>query len=247
MSLLTGHAFPRHAHDQFGIGIFVQGSQRSWSNIGSVESAAGDVIMVNPAEIHDGLPLQGPRGWHMMYLNPEMVMGELREQPQTDNIIMRPVVSDAALGCAMRALFNEVLAATPDPIAAEQALLLCLMRITRYHAFTAAVREPLSPAITLAKEYIDDAPGNAISLSMLADLCGMTRFQLIRSFTREAGTTPHAYLIQARVRLAKRLLLAGHKPAGAALSAGFADQSHLTRAFRRQFGLTPGKYLHAML
>jgi hypothetical protein len=53
----TNHAFPRHSHDHIGIGIMTFGAQRSWSIIGQVESEAGDVIMVNPGEIHDGMPV----------------------------------------------------------------------------------------------------------------------------------------------------------------------------------------------
>lgn len=85
MSLLTEHTFPRHSHDEFGIGIFIQGSQHSWSNIGRVESSAGDIIMVNPAEIHDDLPVQGARSWHMIYINPAVIAYELREWPQAES------------------------------------------------------------------------------------------------------------------------------------------------------------------
>lgn len=48
MSLVTEQSFPRHSHDQFGIGIFTQGAQRSWSHLGKIEAAAGNIIMVNP-------------------------------------------------------------------------------------------------------------------------------------------------------------------------------------------------------
>jgi AraC-like DNA-binding protein len=48
------------------------------------------------------------------------------------------------------------------------------------------------------------------------------------------------------VRLARRLLAAGRPPAEAALQVGFADQSHMTRAFVRQFGITPGRYRAAI-
>ncbi|EIT8869842.1 AraC family ligand binding domain-containing protein, partial [Salmonella enterica] len=46
MTMLTEHSFPRHSHDQFGIGIMTMGAQRSWSSLGKVESHTGDIIMV---------------------------------------------------------------------------------------------------------------------------------------------------------------------------------------------------------
>jgi AraC-like DNA-binding protein len=78
--------------------------------------------------------------------------------------------------------------------------------------------------------------------SKLAALTGVSRFQLLRGFAREIGITPHAYLVQRRVRLARQLLAAGQTPAQAAVQAGFADQSHLTRAFVRHLGITPARY-----
>jgi AraC-like DNA-binding protein len=46
--------------------------------------------------------------------------------------------------------------------------------------------------------------------------------------------------------MARRLLAVGEPPANAAQLSGFADQSHLTRAFVRQFGITPGRYKAAV-
>lgn len=74
MSMLTEHSFPRHSHDQFGIGIMTMGAQRSWSSLGKVESHTGDIIMVNPGEMHDGAPIDGVRGWHIVYLDPGVVV-----------------------------------------------------------------------------------------------------------------------------------------------------------------------------
>ena len=68
VSLTSSHVFPRHSHDQIGIGILTEGAQRSWSGIGPVEAEAGDVITVNPGEIHDGAPMgDRPRSWRMLY------------------------------------------------------------------------------------------------------------------------------------------------------------------------------------
>ncbi len=47
----------------------------------SVNASAGDVIMVNPGEIHDGAPLDvNARGWRMVYFDPDLVARELREE-----------------------------------------------------------------------------------------------------------------------------------------------------------------------
>lgn len=53
----TRHAFPRHTHQQFGIGVIHQGAQKSASGRGMVEAGPGDVITVNPNEVHDGSPI----------------------------------------------------------------------------------------------------------------------------------------------------------------------------------------------
>ena len=59
------------------------------------------------------------------------------------------------------------------------------------------------------------------------------------------GMTPHAYLVQRRLALARSLLAGGQSIAEAATAAGFADQAHLTRVFRRCLGYTPAAYARA--
>ena len=71
MAFVSNHEFPRHSHDQFGIGVLERGGQRSWSSAGTVRASPGDVIMVNPGEIHDGTPLGGtPREWKILIPRP---------------------------------------------------------------------------------------------------------------------------------------------------------------------------------
>jgi AraC-like DNA-binding protein len=100
--------------------------------------------------------------------------------------------------------------------------------------------------VAKAIQRLDSAPDTQVSLAELASLSGVSRFQLLRGFAREVGITPHAYLVQQRVRLARRLLADGEAPAQAAIQAGFADQSHMTRAFVRQLGITPSRYRAAI-
>lgn len=245
ISLLTEHSFPRHSHDQFGIGIVIQGTQRSWSHLGNVQASAGDIIMVNPGEIHDGQPLQGPRGWHMIFFEPDVMAQELQHDSKTQDILMSPVVTDPALSSHMRTMFDKINAPHPDSTAIEEAFILSLMRVTQYHIFSKLPLKKYTPPVILAKQYLDDCPEEKITLSQLAALCDISRFQLIRAFSHELGITPHAYLVQSRIRLARKLLSGGKTIIDTALMTGFADQSHLTRAFQKQFGMTPGYFLSA--
>src|SRR3546814_19206 len=69
----SDRSFARHAHDTFGIGLITEGAQRSWSGRGAVEAACGQLITVNPGEVHDGKPVGPARSWSMLYLSPRLV------------------------------------------------------------------------------------------------------------------------------------------------------------------------------
>jgi AraC-like DNA-binding protein len=77
----------------------------------------------------------------------------------------------------------------------------------------------------------------------LARLAGLSAFHLCRVFRQSVGMPTHAYQTQLRVRRAKVLLRAGLPITSAALAAGFYDQAHLTRHFKRVVGVPPGSYL----
>ena len=246
MTLYSNHAFPRHSHDQYGIGIMTSGAQRSWSVIGEVESRAGDVIMVNPGEMHDGMPAgRVARGWRILYFDPAMVAGEIAEEAGGE-LIVRPVARDPRLAAQVVRLFAQIARQPADSLAAEESLLSCLMLVSQRHLVGGPSSVSASPSVVKAIRRLDAAPEVPTSLAELAALSGVSRFQLLRGFAREVATTPHAYLIQRRVRVVRRLLAAGKSPSEAALLSGFADQSHMTRAFVRQFGITPGRYQAAI-
>jgi AraC-like DNA-binding protein len=96
-----------------------------------------------------------------------------------------------------------------------------------------------------AKRLLRDRFAEAVSLSDLARETGLSRFHLIRAFSKEVGFPPHAYQIHVRVERARSLLKLGVPPADVAEMVGFADQSHLTRHFKRIMRVTPSTYVHA--
>jgi AraC-like DNA-binding protein len=247
MTLFSDHAFPRHSHDHFGIGIVTSGAQRSWSVAGHVEAEAGDVIMCNPCEMHDGMPTtRQPRGWRILYFNPSFVAAEISAEERGE-MIVRPVVRDARLAVAVTRLFASIECDIADTLAVEERLLQCLLMVSQRHRLDGPHRQSASPSIASAIERLEDAPEIPITLAELARLSGVSRFQLLRGFKRAVGATPHAYLVQKRVRLARKLLAAGLSPSEVAVATGFADQSHMTRAFARLHGVTPARFQRSVL
>ncbi|WP_211222872.1 helix-turn-helix transcriptional regulator [Paludibacterium yongneupense] len=246
----TSRHFARHFHDQFGIGLLLRGGQRSLSGRGIVEALPGDVITVNPGEVHDGAPLDDTgRTWRMLYLDPSILVeaaDELQCPVPSEIEFTHPVICSPALGNSFKHLFALAAAQRPSApnLPLEMALCLLLEQIIGHHS-THRVRPQTSGPIKRAKARIDDDPALNITLSALAAEAGLSRFQLLRSFAREVALPPHAYLIQRRTMLARSLISSGLGLADAAIQAGFADQSHMNRAFKRFFGYTPARFAAA--
>lgn len=246
VSVCSDRQFPRHAHDSYGLGLLDRGAHRTWSPFGSVEAVAGDVITINPNEMHDGAPVSsGGRRWRMIYFDPSVVAEELYEETSSQLEVARPVLRDLELRQRLDALF-VLLTKAGDPLAVDEAILAVLVSVLRRHSATGGSTRLSDASIARARQRLDDDPCTAISLAELARMTGLSRFQLIRSFSRQVGVTPHAYQLQARVRAARRFIAGGERLADAAIAAGFSDQSHMTRAFVRQTGVTPAGYREAV-
>jgi AraC-like DNA-binding protein len=244
----TAQAFPRHVHDTYGIGRIRRGAQRSWSAAGLVEAGPGDVIMVNPGEVHDGRPLgDGGRAWHMLYIDPAVVRAVAEELLPAHRAepLWRPVARDTGLAAAFEAWQRRLADAAAGALARDEAQVALLAPLLLRHSGVAPPRGG-APAIARARQRLDDDPAADPGLAVLAADAGVSRFQLLRAFARELGLTPHAYLVQRRLALARALIDGGAGLADAAIGAGFADQSHMTRAFRAMLGYTPAAYARAV-
>jgi AraC family transcriptional regulator len=96
-----------------------------------------------------------------------------------------------------------------------------------------------------AVEYIQDQLDADLTVSGIAQAVGMSPDHFSRLFKESTGQSPHRYVVEARVRKAKDLLTTGKFTISeAAYQVGFVDQSHLTRHFKRVFGLTPKRLLN---
>lgn len=238
VEILTQRSFPRHAHDEYGIGVMLEGGHRSWSGRGQVEAGPCDIITVNPNELHDGIPLRGaPRRWWMLYVEPTL-LAELAGGEMARREFTLPALANPQLAQRIASLLQHLPGACADEAGAG---VLDLFGELLDRRLDSSVKPLPSRSVVRMLERIHDDPRNAPALAELASIAGLTPYATLRRFRRELGTTPHAYLLQYRVRQAHKAIGEGRTLADAALLAGFADQSHMTRAFARQLGLTPGQ------
>jgi len=246
ISIRSDRTFPRHSHDEFGFGYMVDGAQDSWSGRGLVEAEAGDTITVNPAELHDGVGRKGrPRHWRMLFLSPA-ALGNLCDVPPGRVQFARPVNQlQHAFKLAVDA-FEAVTQDQPDADHAEQLVMLALGAQLDAETDT-GVSENLrrSSEVGTVLEMIFESWDSGLSLDDFANATNTSRYQILRRFSRELGATPHAYLTQHRVKRAKKMIVGGSSLADTAAACGFSDQSHLTRTFSRQLGLTPGCFVQS--
>jgi AraC-like DNA-binding protein len=215
-----------------------------------VEAGRGDLITCNPGEVHDGAPIGEARGWKIIYLAPRIVadiMVDIREGTSTDFEFVDPVIQGRVQAHVFEAAYDALTGLGADAQRAQERLVLLLAGLLEHRRRVSALGASAlgAPDLARAKARIDDDPTMPITLAELAREAGASRFQVLRGFAKLTGLTPHAYIVQRRLDAARTMIARGHTLAHAATACGFADQSHLSRAFARRYGVTPGAYADA--
>ncbi len=112
--------------------------------------------------------------------------------------------------------------------------------LNRKHPVTAETARRHRDLAEAAKVAINDSLGSPPSLVRLAQTLGCSAFHLSRVFRSQVGVTMRSYFARLRTRLAAERLCGGeHDLTGLALDLGYADHSHFTNAFRKEWGSTP--------
>ena len=148
-------------------------------------------------------------------------------------------------GSELTSLFREVwelVAGEQGELRREEAFLLLVGRLLERCGGCPRPPEEVRPEVRAVCDYLEAHCDRRITLEQLSTLAGLSKYHLLRCFTRQKGITPYRYLETVRVNRARALLEQGATPLDAALRAGFADQSHFNHFFKILTGLTPSQY-----
>lgn len=243
------HVYAPHAHETYVVGMVVEGCETFLCRGARHYIGAGQFTFVNPLDVHDGEPFTDGYTYRMSYPSLALMQDVAREVTGAAEAPFFPsacVDDPEAAGLFARA--HGLIEDGGDALAADEALLRCLaLLVTRHAGLQPLALGCESGAIRKAVALIGERYHEDLSLEAIAQAAGLPRHLLIRAFRKETGATPHAYLVNRRAIAARALLRTGLPPSEVALAVGFFDQSHLTRAFKARFGVTPGAYRAAFL
>lgn len=240
--------YGKHAHETFSIGIVTSGrcgylNGRTQQSIG-----AGTVVLMNPGDTHACNPEREGGAWsyRMLYFDVAWLTGIQQELGRDRSDQFRPYRASASTEPALYAGVHRLYDLLTDPYADT------LEKHSEATAFMTTVHRVMSPmpdvashghrGLARAADFIRSNHARSLKLEEICAAADLSPSYLIRAFNLRYGLTPHAYLINCRIEFSRAQLRRGRPIAEVALAAGFADQAHLQRSFKRLVAATPGQY-----
>ncbi len=241
----TGEAFSPHRHDTYAIGITLSGVQTFRYRGERRHCLPGQGHILHPDEVHDGSAgtVEG-FSYRIAYVDQSLVQQALGGK-------VLPFVSDPIIE---RSLFRDAL---PPSVWRLEEPIDDVGRIEIITAFADLLdgasradrtkQKPLRLAsLSRVRDLIVADPTSPHSIETLEGVSGLDRWALARQFRAAFGTSPSSFRTMRQLDRARRLIECGVPLAEAAFDAGFADQSHMSRMFKRTYGLTPGRWAAAL-
>jgi AraC-like DNA-binding protein len=234
-------AFQPHRHDTYAIGITTAGVQTfRYRGAGRV-CLPGQLHILHPDEPHDGAAgTDDGFGYRILYISPELVRDALDRGalPFVADPVHKPTPTIHLVASLLADIDEPISDLARVEIAATLAdTLRSLSGRLDHRLVTIDIR-----AVELARDYLAAHASEQTPASTLEQITGVDRFTLARHFRRAFGTSPDRYRTMRRLAFARTAIENGLPLAQAAAHAGFADQSHMTRQFKRTYGLTPARW-----
>lgn len=240
-----------HTHKQWSLGAITKGQSTFAYRSRRYQVRAGTLVFMNPDWVHACNPIDDqPWAYLMLYVDTPWLAALRHELGLLDSPNWQDLAQDR-LECPDQFQAFQALAAClldPEaPLMAKQSQLIGYLSELMPVLAAQPGREDSGPAaaperLRALAAYLDQHCAEDLSLDALSAWAGCTPGRLIRAFKQHFGLTPHAYLINRRVQLGQSELKRGTPIAEAALNAGFSDQPHFQRVFKRLVAATPGQY-----
>jgi AraC-like DNA-binding protein len=246
--------YERHSHETFSIGAITGGRStyvngRGGKQLGkqlSEQVEEGAVVIMNPGEVHACNPCDGqPWSYLMLYVDAQW-LGQLQcegiEEESGFRPLSTPLSRDPALYVDLCSLHATLVDAAADLLQKESAAIVFFSGLVRQ--LGAATPQALqdNPKLVRAADFIAAHCTEPLRIDDICKAADLSPSYLIRAFKARYAMTPHEYVANCRIQFSRAQLVRGMPIASVAVDAGFADQAHFNRAFKRLVAATPGQY-----
>ncbi|WED24535.1 AraC family transcriptional regulator [Vibrio sp. JC009] len=245
---MSDFSYDKHAHEEYSIGVTLQGRQDFFSCRSFHKSSPGRIVLFNPDDVHDGHSGGDTNlKYSMLYLHPDALKTQFKALGIDENQTLRvegTVLDDAILSHQILSFSELIQEENASKIEQESGLFQIARSLVR---MSGQLQETTPDSRTdklliKAKEFIQANLHQDIAIDDIAAAANMSKFHFIRLFRSQFGITPHQYVLNCRINSARKALETGLPSIDVAQACGFADSSHLNRRFKRYFGMTPKQY-----
>lgn len=231
----TASSFDPHLHSTYSVVLLKSGAASIRSARWNKVVHAGDVFFFNPYEVHAATSGEEPAEYETLYPTSAFVGDCIAGGNDTDRISIQTDVLSRTR--QTQGLTDALCAPVIDGAAVEDAL----RNLLRACVFATETSPFNGMSVALrACRFIKDHCAMPLRTNDLATKLGVHQSHLIRAFRSATSMAPQNYIRQVRVARALHLLFAGVRLSEIAPAVGFCDQAHLTREFKKVFGVAPG-------
>ena len=241
-----------HHHNFYEVYYLLSGQVEYWVEGRIIQLKPGDLLLISPMELHR--PLLGPEYtvyerivlWiNPVYLENLAAGGTLCRcfAPELPNLICPNGADRTGLSVRMSDLVREYYSEEFGSDTCALGLFLQLMvQLNRMVLSTGVLRQErqLSPLVRTALQYIAGHISENLSLDGIACACFVSKYHLSHAFSREVGISVYRYIMIKRLLMARQLLTAGEPAGQVCASCGFSDYTSFYRAFKAEYGISPG-------
>ncbi|MEQ8176188.1 MAG: AraC family transcriptional regulator [Syntrophomonadaceae bacterium] len=242
------NTFPLHIHEKYCLGMIVKGEALLQASEELYHLSEGRIYFLNPGLAHQIRPA-GDQGFdHIVLCFGAEFLDFYWGSPEANQFRFTTTTADAPeFSRGFMDFYNRVLSHDNDR---KNDFTSCISvffdKLLPFGAFSDPAdsgKELERDSVLEVCEMIKSDCRRNMSLDELAACAAMSKFHFCRVFKQTTGLSPYEFQLQARIKLAKVMLLNKEPIADIAAGLGFADQSHFYRFFKRDTGLTPGEFI----
>lgn len=240
--------FPNHFHEYYVIGFIEKGQRLLSCKNKEYTIEPGDLLLFNPRDNHTCEQVDGKTlDYRCINIKPETMRKAVFEITGKEYLpyFIPQVVFHSEFVAVLRELHQMIMDEERDFRKEEIFFFLLEQLIEEYtEQIVPAENAEQSTEVRAICEFLENHYMENITLDDLCKLIGLSKYYLLRTFTKQKGISPYSYLETIRIDKSKKMLEQGILPIDVALQTGFTDQSHFSNFFKKFIGLTPKQYMN---